>query len=432
MSSSGSSSPAPSQFFILVWAAGRETPLYACPSHPAAELQLHTTPAIHAVALYRYFTSLALLTSGTAGAGRVTEGSETGVILTSSVVPSGCREGRDTTTAAPQLHPCVFGTTALFHVAVIAAATLAETRPMTMTAEWLRWIAQGLLASLEPAAWQASPDVIHASPSSSPPPLRHARRRLAMPPPTSAADLAAQLTRFWEAAEALTAATSAAMEGYGVSEVLAEGDHGALSLWALLEAFSAASSMQSGSAVAPVAIAIKAYLDRWWLPFVAPVAHNGTSLQLAGYFSIRECASAVGGGKTSEDFPQHPPSAIPALLSLSGATEALTLLARFCQHHHNQPHALPDMNDGDRSFLFAMQLSTTTALVAVDTGVVTAAAQRVFQVAVVRNGSGLHRIHRAEKPGCFTPVVVRRVDAGDVFRKGEASLWNEAVLSSVG
>ncbi|KPA74622.1 hypothetical protein ABB37_08971 [Leptomonas pyrrhocoris] len=401
---------APVRYYILVWAAEREAPLYACPSHTLSSSSSTSsdtlTPSINAVALYRLFASLALLSAASPeedGAPRLSH-----VSLISSTVLGGRESGGKT--GRPHL-PCVFAATPLCCVAVLAAAAEEGNSP-TASSDLLKWVAVGVLASLQPAASRVNTATLHAGT----PPLRH--RGLPHTPLGTHPDLSAQLAHFWEQEKAKASAAAAAMEAYGAREVLADA-HSSFSLKSFLEV---SRTTSEGSEVAPVAAAVQLYLTRWWVPFVLSAPGSPFQLHLAGYFAVNN------GPATAEKVRvalSHPAVALPPLACSPQYAAAIQLLASFCQAH--QQRGLLTQEDGSTAVV-VLRLNATTALTALDTGAASGGDVRVFQVAVVCDSARIKGSGSGDGNGQRCPSYqVCHVDTARLMRDNW-TLWSNQVL----
>lgn len=421
-------------FFVIIWAAGREAPLLVCPSHNFA-LPDDALLSVNAVALYRFFTSLALLSTATS------ETDDAGtharhVMLTSSTVTY---RGSKPTAAEKKVAlplPCVFGTTPLFHVAVLAAAAAGDAleRPSYAAADLLRWVAGGVIASLEPAYWHMSGNV--APPSSSSALQQQQEQHLCsslhgMPPPLTNPNLAEQLSHYWAAEKTATAMATAAAEEYGAREVLAENNADAASLRALL----AVSHADETAEKRPILVetALQTYLTRWWAPFAASDRQGTFHVQLAGYFSLPSTASkphhnGTEGSSGLQLAPQlfacHP-----------AAAEALSLIASFCQKQQQETRPISEVNGAGRPaavLAVHVRLSGKDALVAVDTSVLPSEERRVFQVALIsdhqRSSVADSAAEKREKSAEFNTPKVLYVDASALFGRGHSTLWCDELL----
>ncbi|KPI86484.1 hypothetical protein ABL78_4468 [Leptomonas seymouri] len=403
------------RFFIVVWAADRERPLYACASHtppsaPSTQLE-DSTPPVNVVALYRFFSSLALLSA--APPGENAEPTAVHASLTSSTVP-GVRLGGGSADGASL--PCAFAATPLCCVAVLAAtATAAAGVPPAASQDFLKWVAVGVLESLQPAAWQGGPTALHVS--GAPPPYRS----FFYLPPHTHPDLAARLAHVWKQERAKAQVAAAAMETYGAREVLAE-THSA----SLLKTFvDAAQRRGEDDDVAPVATAVQTYLTRWWLPFARAPLGSSLPPQLVGYFSVVSAPPPAAERLTPAPFTAT--VALPPLTCLPQYAAAIQLLSSSCHEHQRGGLLMED--EGITAVV--VRLHSTAALVALDTGIVLAEGVRVFQVSHV-----CHRKHRRYfgdrgndgGDGQLCRISMLRHGSAACMVRDNSSLWSEEVL----
>lgn len=367
-------------FFVVVWAAQREAPLYSCPSHT---LSLDSIPAIDTVSLFRFLSSLILLSPCPPPSHTEQAVTAPPIALLSSAVPY--KDERVDT-----LLPCAFASAPLFSVAVLAGpATGSEkTEPAFRTEGLLRWIAIGLARALAP------------SPSS------HAT-----------SDLPRRLHHLWKEAAAATQATAAAMDRYGVHEVLADGSDTA-GLRKLISAFQEGEDSEN---VSPVAAAVRAYLVQWWLPFLATNDAQAPRLQLVGFFVVAGPSptrpAPSRGEVTQHVFAVHPAS-----------ETALRCMAAACDSalRHNQlstkknTSATPDKQPARLLDVVVARQASSHALLAIDTGGGSCDGARVFQVATVFDVPLLPA----------TTIAVHRVDASNL-QQHYSTLWCKALLHSI-
>ncbi|KAK7198447.1 hypothetical protein NESM_000805000 [Novymonas esmeraldas] len=261
--------------FVLVWVEGRDTPVYACesrlPLHPSTTT---TSPAscttagsdaaldVNVVALRRFFAALRLLRSPPG------ERSVDAAPVTYTALPCGL-------SAAYGAAPPHYSAAVLSPRLCIAGSA---------DAEQLMWLTTTVLAALLPASWS-----MRAAAPSTTASLGAAHTAGVLPRPAmDADDMAARLCEYGAAAVAAAQAAAAAMETYGVRDVVADAEDLHCTLAAVVAQTAAVDTDT------PVARAVHRLLQRCWTPLSAPpITHRSggpltTShgLRLVGYFTI--------------------------------------------------------------------------------------------------------------------------------------------------
>ncbi|CBZ24150.1 hypothetical protein, unknown function [Leishmania mexicana MHOM/GT/2001/U1103] len=304
--------------YVIVWVEARERPVYACTaplpssgpsasSASAASAGVAAVPAVNVVTLRRFFAALVLLSSPRATA-RARAG---GPCASLSCAATFTRE------TTPVLHATLplglvgaFGASPpYYYVAVLAPGTAAA-----VGSQLLAWLASSVLAALHPDSWATAGL-----------PTGRARGTALLSLAADAPDLCSQLALYGAAEVGRARAGAAAMEGYGVREVLAD-SAGSSSLAAVLQEFEPCRD-------SPVAVAISTLLRRCWVPFTISPATTAASLHisLAGYFTLPlpSCLRASSSAAS--------PLA-PTLYACSAdCREALRLLASFCSRRAPDP-----------------------------------------------------------------------------------------------
>lgn len=241
----GSSSGA--DCYVIVWVEGRERPVYACTaplpsSGPSASLPSAASagaaavPAVNVVTLRRFFAALVLLSSppptARARAGGHCEALSCAASFTQETAPV-------LRATLPLGLVGAFGASPpYYYVAVLAPSTAA-----VVGNQLLAWLASSVLAALHPDSWATAVS-----------PTGQARGTALLSLAADAPDLCSQLALYGAAEVGRARAGAAAMEDYGVREVLAD-SAGQSSLAAVLQEFEPCRD-------SPVAVAISTLLGR--------------------------------------------------------------------------------------------------------------------------------------------------------------------------
>lgn len=397
---------------MLVWAAQRETPLLACASHT---FPLDITPALDTVAVFRFLSSLTLLSPcPPAPAEKEEEATAASphITLLSCSVPGAVHP-------PAALLPCVFATTALFHVAVLAVPTGGAEAPPG-DGGVLRWIALGVARSLHPASYHVQHCRVEDPQSS----LHHHHHYADATASTMArthttSDLATRLALFWEGERVAAQAAAAAMDRYGAQEVLAEGSKDT-TLQRLLETSRQRSKKDDDEATSVATAAVTRYLARWWWPFVAAEDATSPKLQLMGYFS--HAAPSPANATTLRGVVVPHAFAIAsahraALDGLAAVYEAALQQRLLSRDHCNSVEngASPPLLD-----ILVVRQRTTHALVAIEMDSDMLGGVKVFQVATVSDAS----------PGPHDTAAFHSLDAHAVFQN-RSTLWCSDILQTV-
>ncbi|KAG5485830.1 hypothetical protein LSCM1_07244 [Leishmania martiniquensis] len=317
----GSSSISRSGCYLLVWVEGGEMPVYACtaplpfrgtsrPFHSAATAGFAAVPAVNVVALRRFFAAVALLSSPPPTA-EARAGSHR------AAVPCGYSSALGTSVlhaALPQGLVSAFGASLPYYcVAVLAPDTAAA-----VDKELVAWLVSSAVAALRPESWATQPLS-----------TGQAHSAVLLAPPADAPDLCSQLGEYGAAEVSRAHADAAAMESYGVREVLTD-SAAQSSLAAVLEEFGSCRD-------SPVATAISTLLRSCWAPFVMPppAAAAPVRISLAGYFILPypPCSHASGEAHRVEAATEGCAVVSPVLTlhaCSADCREALRLLAAFC------------------------------------------------------------------------------------------------------